>query len=59
VYLLRLGYRIGEYSVTVAARTHGQSMYSMLSHIVYPLKTALILLVGVFEAELTRRKQSV
>jgi len=59
VYLLRLGYSIGEYNVTVAARTHGQSMYSMLSHIAYPLKTALILLLGVLEAELTRRKQSV
>jgi glycosyltransferase involved in cell wall biosynthesis len=57
VYLLRLGFSIGEYPITVARREHGQSMYSMLSHVAYPLKTALILLLGVFEAGLTRRNR--
>jgi glycosyltransferase involved in cell wall biosynthesis len=56
VYLLRLGFSIGEYPITVATRTHGQSMYSMLSHVAYPLKTMLILLLGLFEAEVIRRK---
>src|SRR5262245_37608632 len=31
VYLMRLGYRVGEYPVTAAPRRHGQSMYSALS----------------------------
>jgi len=56
VYLIRLGYRIGEYPITVAERMYGQSMYSVLSHLVYPLKTLLMILLGVVEAELTCRK---
>jgi glycosyltransferase involved in cell wall biosynthesis len=55
VYLLRLGYSIGEYPITVAERKQGQSMYSLLSHFTYPLKTSLILLLGVVQAGLTRR----
>ena len=55
VYLLRLGYRVGEYPITVAERRHGQSMYSLLSHVTYPLKTLLILLIAIVQAELTRR----
>jgi len=57
VYLLRLGYLVGEYPITVAERRHGHSMYSLLSHVTYPLKTLLILLIGVVEAELTRRSR--
>lgn len=57
VYLLRLGYRIGEYPITVAERTHGQSMYSALSHLEYPLKTALMVLLGIVEAGLTRQRR--
>lgn len=58
VYLLRLGYRIGEYPITAAERTQGQSMYSVLSHLTYPLKTSLLLLLGVVQAELTRGRKS-
>lgn len=57
VYLLRLGYTIGEHPITVAERTQGTSMYSMLSHFTYPLKTVLILLLGVVEAGLTRKRK--
>lgn len=57
VYLLRLGYRVGEFPITVAERTHGQSMYSFLSHLKYPLKTSLMVLLGLIQANLTRRKQ--
>jgi len=57
VYLMRLGYRISEFPITVAERTQGQSMYSLLSHFKYPLKTSLMLLLGVIEAELTRRRK--
>lgn len=56
VYLLRLGYRISEYPITAAERTQGQSMYSLLSHVTYPLKTSLILLLGVVQAGLTRKR---
>jgi len=57
VYLLRLGYRIGEYPIVVSERKHGQSMYSWLSHVTYPVKTLLILLIGIVEAEITRRSR--
>jgi glycosyltransferase involved in cell wall biosynthesis len=54
VYLMRLGYRIGEHPVTAAERRHGASMYSALSHVTYPLKTSLMILLGIVEAELMR-----
>jgi glycosyltransferase involved in cell wall biosynthesis len=58
VYLMRLGYRIGEYPITVADRRHGTTMYSALSHVKYPLKTALMVVLGVVEANLARRRAS-
>jgi hypothetical protein len=58
VYLLRLGYRVGEAPITAAERTQGQSMYSLLSHLTYPLKTSLILLLGVVQAGLTQGRKS-
>lgn len=57
VYLIRLGYRVGEYPITAAERTHGQSMYSSLSHLKYPLKTSLMILLGLIEATLGRRRK--
>jgi len=56
VYLMRLGFRIGEFPITVEERRHGTTMYSALSHIKYPLKTALMVVLGVVEASLTRRR---
>ena len=56
VYLIRLGYRVGEYPITAAERTHGQSMYSFLSHLKYPLKTSVLVLLGLIEANLRRRR---
>ena len=58
VYLMRLGYRVGEFPISVEERRHGQSMYSALSHLKYPLKTLLMLLMGIVEADLTRRRAS-
>ena len=57
VYLIRLGYRVGEYPITAAERAHGQSMYSRLSHLKYPLKTSLMILLGMIEATLGRRRK--
>ncbi|MCS6806059.1 MAG: glycosyltransferase family 2 protein [Acidobacteriota bacterium] len=57
VYLWRLGFRIGEYPITVDERQHGQSMYSLVSHVAYPLKTSTMILLGTIQADLTRRKQ--
>jgi glycosyltransferase involved in cell wall biosynthesis len=54
VYLALLGYRIGEHPITVAPRHYGQSMYSAISHIAYPLKTFLMLVLGIVEARLLR-----
>jgi len=58
VYLMSLGYRIGEFPITVAERQHGQSMYSWLSAVKYPLKTSLMVVLGVVEARLARRRAS-
>jgi glycosyltransferase involved in cell wall biosynthesis len=58
VYLMRLGFRIGEFPITVATRRHGQSMYSTLSHVKYPLKTMLMLVLGLVQANLHRKRAS-
>jgi glycosyltransferase involved in cell wall biosynthesis len=58
VYLLRLGYRVGEYPVSVSERTQGQSMYSLMSHVSYPLRTSFILVLGVIQARLTQGRRS-
>jgi len=58
VYLMRLGYRIGEYPITVDERRHGTSMYSAINHIKYPLKTALMVVIGAVEASITKRRTS-
>jgi glycosyltransferase involved in cell wall biosynthesis len=58
VYLMRLGYRVGEFPVTVAERRHGQSMYSPLSHVKYPLKTMLMVILGIVQARLMRKRIS-
>jgi glycosyltransferase involved in cell wall biosynthesis len=58
VYLMRLGFRIGEFPITVRERRHGPSMYSALSHVKYPLKTMFMLLLGVVHADLSRKRAS-
>jgi glycosyltransferase involved in cell wall biosynthesis len=55
VYLLRLGFRVGEYPISVARRVKGRSMYSALSYFKYPLKTLLMVFLGIVQASLTRR----
>jgi glycosyltransferase involved in cell wall biosynthesis len=57
VYLMRLGYRIGEHPVTVAERTQGHSMYTTVNYFKYPLKTSMLVLLGIIEAALTRRRR--
>jgi glycosyltransferase involved in cell wall biosynthesis len=56
VYLLRLGFVVGEHPITVQERTHGQSMYSLLSWLKYPAKTLLMALVALWQAEITRKE---
>jgi len=58
VYLMRLGYRVGEFPITVAERRHGQSMYSTLSHIKYPLKTLLMVVLSMVQASMMRKRVS-
>ncbi len=55
VYLMRLGYRVGEFPVVMSERRHGQSMYGLLSALEYPLKTLLMLVLGLAQAALARR----
>jgi len=58
VYLLRLGFRLGEHPITVAERQHGRSMYSFGSALKYPLKTLLMVLIGLSHALLERTRSS-
>ena len=57
VYLMRLGYRVGEHPITVAERRHGRSMYSFGSAFKYPLKTLLMVLLGLSHAALVRERR--
>jgi glycosyltransferase involved in cell wall biosynthesis len=56
VYLMRLGYRVGESSISVAERTAGQSMYSFASLFQYPLNTGIMMALAVVEAKLTQKR---
>lgn len=56
VYLLRLGYRVGEHPVSMRERTHGNSMYTLLSSLKYPSKTFLMAALGLMQAEIERRR---
>jgi glycosyltransferase involved in cell wall biosynthesis len=58
VYLIRLGYRVGESSISVAERTSGQSMYSFASLFQYPLNTGLMSMMAVVEARLRQKRSS-
>ncbi|HET7294254.1 MAG TPA: glycosyltransferase family 2 protein [Vicinamibacteria bacterium] len=56
VYLMRLGYRVGEFPIAMPERLHGQSMYGLVSALEYPLKTLLLLVLGLTQASLARRE---
>lgn len=58
VYLSRLGFRVGEFPISVEDRKHGTSMYSALSHVVYPLKTSTMVVLAVLHAGFSRRRRS-
>lgn len=54
VYLSRLGFRVAEFPITVEERRAGISMYSPFKALVYPLKTALMVLLAVAQARYSR-----
>jgi glycosyltransferase involved in cell wall biosynthesis len=56
VYLLRLGFRVGEHPVTVEPRTHGRSMYSAMSFVVYPSMTLTMISLALVQASITKRR---
>lgn len=56
VYLLRLGFRVGEYPVEMRARAWGSSMYTFLSSFNYPSKTLLMIALGLVQAQIERRR---
>jgi glycosyltransferase involved in cell wall biosynthesis len=58
VYLMRLGYRVGESPISVAERTAGQSMYSFASLFAYPLNTGIMSILAVVEAKAVQRRSS-
>lgn len=55
VYLTQLGFRVGEHPVVMRERQHGRSMYSLLTGATYPMKTMLMVLVALLQAQLARR----
>jgi glycosyltransferase involved in cell wall biosynthesis len=57
VYLARLGFRVGEYPISVEQRRHGVSMYTALSYVGYPLKTCTMVFLAAVQAGLTRRRE--
>lgn len=56
VYLLRLGYQVGEYPICTKERTRGRSMYTLLSCFTYPVKTSFHMVLGLIQAELSKRR---
>jgi hypothetical protein len=58
VYLLSLGYRVGESPISVAERTAGQSMYSFASLFQYPVNTGIMTAIAAVEGKLLQRRSS-
>jgi glycosyltransferase involved in cell wall biosynthesis len=56
VYLSRLGFRVAEFPITVEERRAGVSMYSPFKAMVYPLKTALMVVLAVVHAGYSKAK---
>jgi hypothetical protein len=56
VYLLRLGFRVGEFPVEMRDRAWGSSMYGFLSAFTYPSKTLLMVALGLVQADVERRR---
>jgi glycosyltransferase involved in cell wall biosynthesis len=57
VYLTRLGFTVGEFPIHVEERRHGTSMYNALSHLVYPLKTSTMIVLGAVQASFVTRER--
>jgi glycosyltransferase involved in cell wall biosynthesis len=55
VRLSLLGFNVVEMPIEVKERSHGQSMYSALDFVEYPMKTLLLTLVAAVDAVLARR----
>jgi glycosyltransferase involved in cell wall biosynthesis len=56
VYLLEKGFTVKEHPITVDERRKGTSMYGVASIVKYPLKTLLLVVVGLLEARLAPGK---
>ncbi|MEO8361754.1 MAG: glycosyltransferase family 2 protein [Vicinamibacteria bacterium] len=56
VYLSRLGFKVAEFPITVEERRAGVSMYSPFKAMVYPMKTALMVLLAVVHAGYSKPK---
>jgi glycosyltransferase involved in cell wall biosynthesis len=50
VYLIRAGFSVSEFPVTVDSRVHGESMYHALSALTYPLKVLFLIVVSALDA---------
>ena len=57
VYLSRLGFRVSEVPIRVRTRAHGTSMYSLVSHLTYPVQTGLMVCLGWFAASLRKARK--
>ena len=55
VYLMKLGYRVGEAPISVAERIAGESMYSFGSLFKYPINTGIMNAMAALAANSTRK----
>lgn len=58
MYLLSLGYPVGESPISVAERTSGQSMYSFASLFQYPVNTGIMTVIAAVEGKLVQKRSS-
>jgi glycosyltransferase involved in cell wall biosynthesis len=55
VYLILSGYAVGEFPIAVEPRRHGESMYSPLDALTYPLKVLFLIALSALDARRARR----
>jgi glycosyltransferase involved in cell wall biosynthesis len=55
IYLLRLGFSINEYPISVKEREYGTSMYSFFSHLWYPLTVLLVIVINSTRPQFLRK----
>ncbi len=56
IYLLWIGAKVEEYPIAMREREHGESMYSLFSHVWYPLSVLLMIAISFIQLSLYAKK---